>query len=301
MEQFYNETIEVCVLRALIYADIFDFPLTAEELRKKLIVGANQGVRPGRTPGFVLTKVMGTLAQLVDDGRIESQGRYYFLPGREKIVESRRKREKYCRQKLEIAKKTAAIIKCLPLVKFIGVTGSVAAGNAKKEDDIDLLIIASTGWLWTTRLLVTIIVGVTGIRRRPGEKKVKNKICLNMFVDESNLNAFSQNLFVAHELIQLKPLIDKDNTYHRFLDANQWVKEYLPNSMVSGRSELTVAGRGFFALVRKTIESMMRKFQLWWMRRRRTTETVHPGLIAFHPEDISQEIMVKYHSRIRKL
>ncbi len=287
------------ILKTLIYADIFDYPLTAEELRKKLIVGVSQCDRTGQTPGFVPTELGTTLEDLVWRGRIEKQEKYYFLPGRKKIVELRRKREKYCRQKLEIAEKTAAIIKRLPLVKFVGVTGSVAAGNAQKEDDIDLLIITSPGWLWTARLLVTIIIGISGRRRWPNDKKTEDKICLNLFVDSSCLDIFDHNLFIAHEIIQLKSLVNKNEIYQRFLLANQWIKKYLPNAKKFNISNLE--NFNYNSGSRTIVEKLFYKIQLWWMKKRKTTEITKPGLIAFHPNDKNQEVMVKYKSRVSKL
>lgn len=287
------------VVNTLVYADIFDYPLTAEQLHRRLIVGADLCVRPGQTRGFVPTNVNVILDQLVSEGRIEKQGKYYFLPGRKEIVRLRKKREKYSDEKIKIAERTVSLIKLIPTVKFVGVTGSVAAGNAKKEDDIDLLIITSAGWLWTTRLLVTILVGLLGRRRRPGDKRVKNKICLNLFVDQRRLDVFDRNLFVAYELVQLKPLVDKDNIYQKLFAANSWVKNYLPNAQKCSSSphqDVNYSPRS-----RTIVEKALRRIQLWWMRRRKTTEITKPHLIAFHPKDISRQIMIKYRSKLEKL
>ncbi len=300
-EKNKKRLIERAIVKTLIYSDIFDYPLTAGEIYRRMIGNPDLKSRAGTEE---------TLRHLMDQGRVEKKGKYYFLPGREKIVKLRKKREKYSREKMKIARQTAKLIKIISTVKFVGVTGSVAAGNAKKEDDIDFFIISSAGWLWTTRLLVTLLVGLTGRRRRPGESKVKNKICLNMFVDESSLDAdsqvrlgFAHNLFIANEIAQLRPIINKDKTYQKFLSANQWVKNFLPNAF----KEKTLQVENFNYLVRshqivdRLWDKLLMKIQLWWMRRRKTTEVTNPHLIAFHPKDISQEVVVKYKGRTVEL
>lgn len=318
MKQLSNEAMKSCVLRTLIYADIFDYPLTAEQLHgrfhgKKYTrkdtektrastengVGADTGVRPcGRDRSRpVPTEVKETLDQLIKSGQIKKKGKYYFLPGRGEIVELRKRREVYSKKKIEIAKKIASLIKFLPTIKFVGISGNIAAGNARKNDDIDLFIISSRGWLWTTRFLITVLVAITGYRRRPGNKNIKDKICLNLFVDESNLDGFDHNLFIAHEIFNLKPLINKNDTYEKFLSANQWVKRYLPNCQKFKNLKPKVFS--YNSRSATIVEKLFRRIQLWWMRKRKTTEITQPDLIAFHPEDISQKVLNEYQKRVR--
>jgi hypothetical protein len=82
-----------------------------------------------------------------------------------------------------------------------------------------------------TRLFSVFLVELTGKRRRPGDQKVKDKICLNMLLDESHLAIpeKERDLFSAHEVCQMKPLWEKERTYQKFLKANQWSQEFLPN------------------------------------------------------------------------
>jgi len=266
-------------LKTLVYADIFDYPLTAEELYRR-----KHGEE--KTSRKVTERA---LAKLVDEGIVDKQEGFYFLPGRQKIVTLRKKRGKYAVEKIKIARRVANIIKVVPTVRLVGVTGSVAAGNADKGDDIDFFIISASGWLWTTRLLVTLILDLIGKRRRPDDKETKDKICLNLFVDEANLNVFDHNLFTAYELFQLKPLVDKNNIYQKFIAANSWVKDFLPNvfpnRVYGGQGVELSSGTRIY------LDGLMRKIQLWWMRKRQTTEITEPNLIAFHPNDISQRVL----------
>jgi len=216
----FNRTMEKAILATLSYSDIFDYPLTKEEIWKWLIPGGNLKSQISKL------KIAAQNSKLVQ----EKNG-FYILKGREKLVELRREREEWSRKKLKLAEKVAGILRLIPWVKLIGVTGALAMNNSKEDDDIDLLIITAKNRLWLTRLFSVLLVELTGKRRRPGDKVIKDKICLNMLLDESHLSIpeKERDLFSAHEVCQMKPLWEKERTYQQFLKANQWSQEFLPN------------------------------------------------------------------------
>ncbi len=213
------------ILKTFIYADLFDFPLTRDEIWQRLIW--KRGPKRLRKEDFDIA-----LERIEKEKRIEKDSGLYFLLGRTKIVRIRKKRGVEAIRKFKIAKKIAKILKVIPTIKFVGLTGSVAAKNAERIDDIDLFIISSSGWLWTTRFFTTLLLSILGVRRKPGEKKSQNKICLNMFLDEDHLDVFvkDKDLFLAYEIYQLKLLWQRGNIYQKFIRANLWVKDFLPNA-----------------------------------------------------------------------
>jgi len=123
------------------------------------------------------------------------------------------------------------VLRLIPFIKMVAVTGNLAMRNANQEDDIDFLIITQRKRLWLSRFFAVVLLELLGKRRRPEEKEVKDKICLNMFLDEDHLEMSEkqQNLFSAHEILQLKSLYEKDDFYDKFLDQNRWVKKFLAN------------------------------------------------------------------------
>src|SRR3989338_9214218 len=215
--------LEKAILSALIYADIFDYPLTIKEIGKYLIQFKIQSAS-WRTKFKITAK---------DLEFIKYKNSFYYLIGRENIIKSRREREQWSVEKIKKADKISHILKFIPTVRLIGITGALAVNNSKEEDDIDLLIITKRGLLWTTRFLVTIICELINVRRRPDDKETNNKICLNMFLDEDHLSIPSKerDLFSAHEVLQMRPVYNKDKTYEKFLQENLWVREYLPNGL----------------------------------------------------------------------
>jgi len=206
------------VLSTLAYADIFDYPLKKEEIWRFLL----SDIR------YQILDVSKGLKELPE---VSQKNNFYFLKEREHLVLLRKKRERWSKEKLKIAQKVANWLKIIPTIKMVAVTGALAMENSNENDDIDLLIITSKSRLWLTRFLTVILLELVANRRHPADKEVKDKICLNMFLDEGHLEVpkKEQDLFSSHEVCQLKVLWDKNGIYQKFLKANLWSKKFLPN------------------------------------------------------------------------
>jgi len=207
----------------------------------------------------------------------------------------RHKREIWSKKKMEFAKRIGWWFRFVPTISLVGVTGGLAMANAKKQDDIDLFFVTKKGTLWVSRLVTTLIAELLGVRRRPKDTKVMNKVCLNMFMaeDAAALPPKERDLFAAHEVLQMVPLWERDGTYQKFLAANSWVKKFLPNAWKEKYEminvQCTMRGiRVFLDIVHFTlriIEPIARFVQLWYMRNRRTNEVISGSIIRFHPTD----------------
>lgn len=205
--------------RTLAYADVFDFPLTAREVWQYLITDKKIG----------LEEIKDELER--PNNLFSTNGEYFFLKSRQMIVKVRKKRGRWSREKFKIAKRVANWLRLIPTIKMVGITGALAMNNSDKDDDIDFLIVTAKNRLWLTRLLTVFLVGLAAKRRRPGDQDFCDKICLNMFLDEDHLEVpkKEQDLFSAHEVLQLKPIWDKKGIYDKFVSQNQWVKKFLAN------------------------------------------------------------------------
>ncbi len=113
---------------------------------------------------------------------------------------------------------------------FLGVSGSVAAGHPKKEDDIDMLIITKADTLWQNRFFLRWWIYKNKIPHRKYNKgELGNQFCFNLWLDENNLQIprNRQNLKNAIDLLLLKPLINKKNTYEKFIINNDWARKFV--------------------------------------------------------------------------
>lgn len=253
-------------LATLVYHDIFDYPLTPFELIKW-----TTGEKVKLT-NFESVKVTGK------DG-------FLFLTGKGGLVLKRLMRKRASARKIAKAKKAVKILSLLPTIKMIAVTGALAMQNSSDESDIDFMVITRKGTLWTTRLLSLVLLDILRIpRRRYGSKDQKDKLCLNIWLDENNLVWRKRNIFTAHEIAQVEPLVNKDETYERFIYKNKWIKDFWPNAVVI--KKITNDKESYKeGIATKFVEHLARRFQYWYMKDKITREVVTPTRALFHPVD----------------
>jgi len=287
------------ILKTLAYADIFDYPLTLDEL-VKFLIGKSEVKKKD---------LLNSLTKMITNSKkIYTDGEFYCLSKRKNLIPSRVKKRKWSKEKLKIAQKTAAKLQLLPWIKMVGITGALAMENCQKEDDIDLLVITSADSLWITRLLTILLSPFLGIKRRkPKEKYPKDKICFNLFLEENHLKIQPQDLFTAHEICQVKPLFNKDQTYEKFLLENKWVKKFLPNAFgcLLLEKNSPIFSPDFRARIKNLFLKIFNKIsfalQYWYMKPKITQEKVSYSQAFFHPENQRKKILSLYQEKIRQL
>lgn len=204
----YVESTGQAVLYTLAYSDVFDYPLTVGEIWRYLI---GRQV-PQEKVGVVLETLAG----------VETDGRFYYLSGRAAITEIRRARADVAAQMWSRVGRYAATIAQLPFVRMVALTGALAVVNARANDDYDFLIVTEPGYLWLTRALVIALVV------RPSALW-GDEICPNYFITADNLAFHSRDLFTAHELTQMVPVVGQE-LYADLRARNAWVDAFLPNA-----------------------------------------------------------------------
>jgi hypothetical protein len=214
--------------------------------------------------------------------------------------QARIKREKISKQKLQIAKKAARILSKIPTIKFVGVTGSLAMMNSNENSDIDLMIITSQGNLWLSRLVILVLLVILDIPfRRAGKRDEANKLCLNMWFDESDLvwRKSDRNIYTSHEIAQIMPLANKDNTYEKFLYQNKWVLDFWPNAVRVQSTKYEVRSKNFLCTMYYVLCTMLEPIAFWlqhqYMRSKITREIVTPTRAIFHPNDWGKVVLKK--------
>lgn len=237
----------------LVYFDKYDYPLTKEEL-------IFWSTRPLKLPNQ----------------------EYFYLPGRSKLVSIRKKREKISKAKWKLAYGYGEQLKKIPFIKAVYVTGSLAMNNADVNDDVDLMLITAVNTLWITRGLINIFFWAK--RRMPGQKQAPDKLCINLWLDESALHITSHDLYRAHEVLQAKLIWDRNNTGKRFLAANAWVKKFLPNAY-SDLDQLEIRSIRNYWLW--PINFLFFIGQWLYMKPKMTTERVSLHSAFFHPTKAS--------------
>lgn len=258
---------------SILYHDLFDYPLNFQDLIKWQSGKNISGIK--RT------------------GKITSKRGFYFLEGREGLIYKKLLRKRISAKKIKIAKKVSSLLSFVPGVKMVAVTGSLAMENSSEESDIDLMIVTKRGFLWTTRLLAYSAVRLFGIQtRNPGEGEQKNKLCLNIWLDESDLSwpRGDRNIYTAHEIAQIIPLVNKDKTYEMFLLENKWILNFWPNAVRLNKN-LDTPPSSFLLSPLSLIEKLAFKLQYQYMKNKITREVITPTRALFHPQDWAKVVM----------
>lgn len=291
------------ILKTLAYSDIFDFPLKEEEIWKFLI----------NKKKISRENFLESLIKLEKNNIILLKKGFYCLAKREKIINLRLRREKDNSLKFKSAKKISRYLAFIPTIKLIGLSGALAMANTKEKDDIDFFIITRRKTIWMTRLLVLLILTLLGKRRKRNHKDVKNKICLNLLIDENFMALKNQDLYTAHEVAQMRPIFVRENIYDKFINANLWVGKFLPNSLDTKilRYKKTEKKRSFLNILISQylnifyifcifLEYPARKIQIWYMKKNITTEVISDRMLAFHPINHKVIVLRKYEKRLKE-
>lgn len=271
---------------SVLYHDIFDYPLTLADLIK--------------------WKYSENLTFKNIDKTIGYRDNYYFLQGREGLIYKRILNNRISVKKMKIAEKASKVLRFVPNIKMIAVTGSLAMGNSTDASDIDLMIITKVDSLWTTRLLVYVVVHVFGLgTRKPNDLRQRDKLCLNMWLDEGDLiwQKKDRNLYTAHEIAQIIPIVNKDNTYEKFLRCNRWILSFWPNAvdrkyMVYSKSYIgkKIPRYTIYNILYTFFEKLAFKLQYQHMKSKITRETITKTRAIFHPHDWSDEVLSRLNS-----
>ena len=241
--------LERAIVHAVAYADVFDYPLTADEIHRYLVgVPASRGIVRGLLSGAKPKELART-------------GRYFTLVGREAAVETRRARAASAADYWRRAVRYGHTISNLPFVRMVAVTGGLAMDNMS-DGDIDYLVITEPGRLWLCRAMIVGLVKLAAIKG--------TELCPNYFLSERALVLDERNLFTAHEVTQMVPLAGMP-TYQRMRDLNRWTDAFLPNASGAPRRIASAEPKSQRArrLVERTLKSRVcTPLERWEMSRK---------------------------------
>jgi hypothetical protein len=216
------------ILSTLAYFDLFQYPVTAQEIRFFL---------PHPLSPSELDR---SLEELQESGIVFMWEGFHAVRNEEALVQRRRKGNLLAADMLHTAEKVAALLARFPYIRGVGVSGSLSKHYADEGSDIDLFIITAKNRLWVARTLLHLLKKMTFIIRR------EDWFCMNYFVDELALEIPEKNIYTAIEIVTLMPM-QGQQAFTDFAKANRWTDGVLPHS---GRQ---------FALPRERKASLLKK------------------------------------------
>ena len=272
--------LERFVILSLCYSQIFNSTYSEKELLKWLIFQKT-------TP----QKLNQTLKKLKEKKTITYKNNQYGL----KTKANFSSHTKIYNQKLQIAQKSANLLKIIPTIQLIAISGSLAAGKPQKNSDIDLFIVCSPDSVWISRLFSVLVLRLFHLHRKRVNRnnlQVKNLVCLNMFLDTNNLYIKNKNIYSAREILQIIPIINRGQVYEKFLHTNIWTSKIFPNFVFPPKPQnKTIPKSHTFS---KLFSKPLFWVQFQYMRSHITNETVKASEIRFHPIDYQSIILKKY-------
>jgi hypothetical protein len=191
----------------LAYFDIFNYPLTNEEVRRFLQHRCDQLV------------VDEMLYHLLKDQFIFKLGIFYSLQNRPELAEIRIAGNTRAGKLLNIAEHASKILSWFPFVESVAVSGSLSKNFAEEKADIDFFIITSANRLWIARTCMHIFKKFTFLVGK------QNWFCMNYYIDEMRMEIIEKNIFTAMEIVTLIPM-QGTSCFENFIRANSWTSNY---------------------------------------------------------------------------
>ncbi|MCL4393417.1 MAG: hypothetical protein M1482_01120 [Chloroflexi bacterium] len=259
-----SDPLASAIVKTLHYADLFDYALSRKEICRYLI-----GVHATQEDVDCALDNPSRMSRRVYDG-----GRWLTLPRRQALIRSRVYRRAAAVAQMPRARLYARLIAHLPFVRMVALTGGLAMENAR-DGDIDYLIVTTPKRLWLVRGMAVALVRLARWRG--------DHICPNYLVSENALKAPEENLYSAHEIVQMKLLFGKA-TFARLREQNPWTVRYLPNAAgAHAEGDEQTLGRAGAAL-KRLAEFVLRgrlgdRIERWEMSRKiaKLTQSVPPG------------------------
>ena len=197
------------ILRTLGYFDLFQYPLTKEEI---YLFHAEP----------VLHSTIDTaLETLVNDRSVFLLDEFYAVQNDISLAQRRRKGNLLAVEQMKRAGKVAKLLSKFPFTSGIAVSGSLSKNFANEETDIDFFIVTDANRLWIARTFMHLYKKFTFLTGH------QNWFCMNYYVDEAGLEINEKNIFTAMEIVTLLPMQGK-GSLNNFMAGNSWVKKYFP-------------------------------------------------------------------------
>jgi len=140
-------------------------------------------------------------------------------------------------------KKLAKILQFFPFIRCVILNGSLAEGRAKKGSDIDILIVAQSGRVFSVRFFIAVLTSILGIKRSSnGTKNHAGKFCFNYYLTDDYLEIPHDrtdiiNAYCARNYSQSILVWGDENIFSEYCQVNiDWMQKYLKSQGINNKS-----------------------------------------------------------------
>ncbi len=155
--------------------------------------------------------------------------------GREQLVQGHEEQKTLAARRLAGASAfTENLLRVCPWLRLVAISGSVAYGRTRPDDDIDFFLVVARGRLW-----VTLLVAMVLARIARGKVRGLPTYCFNRALEEDRaMEAFSSRheALFAREALNLRVLRGR-SFYGSLIERAPWMEQHFPVLYRSRRAE----------------------------------------------------------------
>lgn len=288
---------ETAIAKTVLYASLFDYPLTLDQLHETLI--ASTLSRDEIVAAFDASADLRSIVAFRDG--------FFFPAGRHDLIAERRRREQRSREFLKRHRRLLGWLCAMPFTRMVALSGSIAHLNLEEGGDLDLFIVTRGRAVWTVTLAIILLTRILGVRRL---------VCANFVMSDEHLAIEQQDLFTANQVIHLRPLVG-DEVFEGFLAANGFVRHFYPNrsrhpragfGLTPGRAARTAqrAVEMVTGPLLPAIESMSRRLYAGHLRRRSQSWAspdqvrLRPDYLKLHTQSHRESVLRRFDARVEE-
>jgi hypothetical protein len=223
------------ILRTILYYDIFNYPLKADEVYRFL-----------PTNHVSKHSVEAELKDLSSKGYLYQFDDLFCAQNSKELAERRRKGNTEAEKLLDVARAKGKFISGFPFVRGVLASGSLSKGYMDENSDLDFFVITKPGRLWVARMILVLYKRIFLLNSH-------KYFCVNYFVDSDHLEIEEKNMFTATELATVIPLCEAD-LYTRLFKSNGWLTGFFPNCKQRSLDAVVPASN---SVVKKILENII--------------------------------------------
>lgn len=299
MSQSNSQSVSVkqAALSTLAYFDLFEIPLTLEEVQKQLLFTEAS-----------LDELGETLDQSPQLRKMEDR---YGLKGDIYFLEAFHQKQLRAQEYWKRVERWRWLLELCPFVEGVSICNSLPIENIEENSDIDLLIHAKEGHLFSARIFTVFFTHFFGLRRHG--KKTRKRFCLSFYTtpeawDFTTLQRGPYDIYLAYWLKTLQPITGDLALHQAFLGTNlAWLNNFFahPELDASRLKKSRWWTRALKNLLEKIFGSPTweNRFKGWLWDRMQRKKSALPNasgtiitehMLKFHDHDAREEISKKW-------
>jgi len=243
----HREQLESSIAIALLYSDIFSYPLTASEVFQRL-----------STNHTSVTEVEVVLHSMKSEGIVYQFDDFFSIRNERALAHRRNSGNERARTVLPRALRRGRLLFTFPFIRAVMISGSLSKNYMDNDSDVDYFVITEPGRLWVSRLCVALFKRIFLLNSR-------KFFCVNYYIDHKDLEIEEKNIFTATELASLIPVCGT-KYYSKLIEKNQWIRGFFPNYANSPAAEHAEAVSAFKRLAEKLINLVGDGLDDWTFR-----------------------------------